>query len=165
MPALPSLPAIEATCRTRPYLRASMCGSTALESRNSPRRGIDPPERPRHRIDRRRDAGLLRDLQRTRHGTAADLGRGRLGAFAVAVQACHPHAVARHMQGGGLADSAPGADDCDHIVRIVEVVHATCLQDLYAHLAPGRPMPERGVARGVRPCNMAGIATRGTPVP
>lgn len=124
-------------------LRDSMCGSTAFESRNpvdhveirqidlvpgnvgasgdarAVDQGIDPPERPCHRIDRRRYAGL-RDFQRTRNGAVADLGRGCLGALPIAVQARHPHAVARHMQGGRLADFAPGADDCNDIVRNVE---------------------------------------------
>jgi hypothetical protein len=65
-------------------------------------------------------------------GAPADLGGGRLGALAVAVQACHSHAMARDMQGGRLADAAAGADDCDHVVRIVEIVHATVLPRLNA---------------------------------
>src|SRR5688572_32750771 len=38
-----------------------------------------------------------------------------------------PYTTLFRSQGGRLSDAAPGADDCDHIVRIVEVVHATCL--------------------------------------
>src|SRR5687767_14305578 len=38
MPALPSLPAIEATWSMRPYFWATMCGSTCFDSMKAPRR-------------------------------------------------------------------------------------------------------------------------------